>query len=450
MVLARLLLPADFGILAMAAAFVGLAGVVGDFGLSMAAVQSQSINQQQRSNLFWTNCLLGVVLFGAAWVTAPWLAAFYGAPELTMVTRVLAISFLANAAGAQFRAEMSSRLRFVPLAAIDIVAALVALAAAIVVAVAGGGFWALLVQHVAVALLTLIGLAAAARWWPALPRATPGMRALYAYGANTLGLQVITYATSNLDDVLVGRFWGAGALGVYSRAYQLFRLPMQQLGAPMTRVALPILSKLQADPRYNAYVERAQLVLAYSFGGVFFVLAALTDPLIDIVLGPGWDAAKPIFAALAVGGVFQAMGFVYYWVFLSKALTGLQLRWSIVGRVAMAAAMAIGVIWGPFGVAVGSAVGQVVVWLLTTVVPMRRTGVDVAVLVRIALRPVVLFTPLTVAALWLSFTVMEGWAAPLQLIALVVLGVLYVCLGALLPAVRQDYRDLLHAVRHVR
>jgi len=450
-VLARLIEPADFGVFAMVVAVVGIATVIGDFGLSMAAVQSRTITHQQRSNLFWTNTLLGAVLCVVGVLGAPALAAFYGRQEVVPIMQLLAVTFFLAAVTAQFRAELSVQMRFTWLAVTDVVASVVALGTAVATAVQGWGYWALVGQQIALVVVPLLLLPLGARWVPALPRRDAGMGALYRYGANTLGVQLFTYATSNVDSILIGRVWGAPALGVYDRAYQLFRLPMTQIAAPMTRVAVPVLSRMQADARFTAYVHRAQLILAYCFGGVFFLLAAVADPLIELVLGPGWGAVAPIFAVLAIGGVFQGIGFVYYWVFLSLALTGLQLRWTLIGRSAMVAMMIVGVAFGPVGVALGSTLGQLLMWGLITIFPLRRTGIAAGPLLRIAGRPLLLFAPVSALCFWLSMTVLDGWNAMAQLALLGGLIVVYlsVCL-ALWPGLRRDARQLGASLQRVR
>lgn len=449
-VLARLLDPGDFGIYAMVVSIVGVAMVVGDFGLSMAAIQAEEITPRQRTNLFWTSALLGIALMLVVYFSAPLIAAFYGRPELVPVTHVVAVTFLLYSLTAQFRAEVSRRLRFGWLAASDVLSAALGVATAIAIALLGGGYWALVGQQVAAAATTLLILIVGARWLPGLPRRNSGMRALYQFGANTLGVQLFNYLSANADSVLIGRVWGPDALGLYDRAYQLFRLPIQQIGAPLTRVAVPILSRLQNDPRYEAYVLRAQLVLSYTFAGLFFVLAAVASPLIDILLGPGWDGAKPIFVILAIGGIFQGIGYVYYWVFLSRALTGIQLKWTIIGRTFMVAAMAIGVTWGAIGVAVGGTIGLAVNWALLTIFPMARSRVSRRSLVLIACRPVALLLPMTVTALVASWTVLRGQSQWLQLAALFAFIAVYGAALLLIPAVRRDARSVGDVLRRVR
>lgn len=450
-ILARLLVPEDYGLVAMVSAIVGVAVLLSDFGLSMASIQAQDISRQQKTNLFWLNLAIGIVLSAGIYLLAGPISALYGDPRLVQITQVLSITFLLSAATTQFRAESSRRLRFKAMALADVTSQAVSFGASIVLALVGFGYWALVAQQVLFAAMQLLMLGIAARWFPGLPRRGVPMRELVTFGINTSGVQFLNYVSSNVDTVLIGRFNGPDMLGLYNRAYQFFRLPLQQLAAPMTRVAFPILSKLNGKPEYDAYIQRAQLLLTYVLGGMFFIAVGISAPLIDLLLGDGWDLAKGIFAILSIGGVFQAMGYVYYWVFLSRAMTGIQLRFQLISRTIMIALMCVGVIWGPYGVAAGSSLGLIINWIILSVFALPRTGVAVGPLIRAAMRPIGLYA----AMLAISSPVIlltPAWNNPvLELLAiggtmLVVLGVAYLVFSP----IRRDARLILRAVGKLR
>ncbi|WP_135849753.1 lipopolysaccharide biosynthesis protein [Serinibacter arcticus] len=438
-ILARLISPADFGSYAMVFAVVGVASVLADFGLSMASIQAREISFAQRSNLFWTNTAIGLGLYVVFVLCAPLLSAFYGRDELTELTRVLALTFVFNAVAAQLRAELARRLKFKNLALADIVAALIGLIAGLSLGLLGAGYWALVWQQVAISLGALVVLAVFARWRPGLPRSGVPMRDLYRYGANTLGVQIFIYATSNLDSVLIGRSWGASALGLYDRSYQLFRLPLQQIAAPMTKVGVPVLSRLQDDARYEDYLVRAQTLMAYVMGGSFFFLFSVSGPLIDVLLGDQWTGAKPIFAILAIAGVFQSITYVYSWVFLSLALTSLQLKWTIIGRTAMVGLMVVGLPFGPTGVAVGVAAGHLLNWGLLTAFPIARTGIRRSRLLATGGRALAVCAPVAVlCAVVVPVLLGEGSAWAKLFLATAIWAVFILGAGLFKP-VRSDY-----------
>lgn len=389
-VLARLLSPDDYGVITMVTAISGVAAVIGDFGLSMAAVQARELNRPQKSNLFWLNTLIGVGCGALVFALAHPIAAFYGRPDLVPIAQILSLVFVFSGVSAQFKAEINRGMRFGQLVAVDVGAQVVSIAVAVVGAALGFGYWALVAQQVSLAFFTLVISVSLAHWLPGLPSRKQEMKALLSFGANTMAVQLVTYISSNIDSVVIGRYWGASALGLYSRAFQLFMMPMQQLATPTTRVALPVLSQLDDRARYQRFLQSAQLALVYVLILTFGVAAATAIPLFAVLFGNQWSGAVPIFQVLAVGGVFQAMSYCYYWVFLSKGLTGLQLRFSLIGRAIMIGLIIAAVPLGPVGVAAAYSLGLAVIWGVYSLFAVRRAHIKVLPLVAQATRPTII------------------------------------------------------------
>lgn len=452
-ILARLLVPGDFGILAMVLAVAGVAGLISDFGLSMASVQRVDITSQERSNLFWASSMLGLAAGGVVFGGAGLIAEAYANPVLTAVAQLIALTFVLQGVGAQFRAELIRSLRYGTIAAIDIAAAAAGALSAVLLATGGAGYWALVWQQIVVSAVSALLLFAMARWVPSLPRRQGRMRELFGFGANTGAVQLLTYLSANVDSILIGRFVGAAALGVYNQSYQFFKVPLQQLAAPLTMVSMPLLSRIKGDADlFQRYVIRLQLVLVYVLGGAFCFLTSVATPLFAIYLGPGWDEVPVVFTILAVGGVFQAAGYVYYWVFLAKDLTGFQLKFTLATRTAMILLLIAGVAWGMYGVAVAGSLGLVLNWLVLTLWAVPRAGLERAPLLRALWRPmslfVVIFCLCRLLELVLTSTPLPSWAV---LGALVLLGVLIVCAAVwFVPAYKRDAAVLMDTVRRVR
>ncbi|WP_309081081.1 lipopolysaccharide biosynthesis protein [Zhihengliuella sp.] len=385
-VLARLLAPEDFGLFAMVFAVAGLATVVGDFGLSSAAIQAREFSSRQRSNLWWLSLGLGLLLWGVLWILAPLIENFYDRDGVAEMLRILGVGFVLSSASAQYVADLTRKLRFGWLAVSEIGALVLAFMTAVIAALAGAGAWALVFQQVAYAFALLAMATAAGRWFPGLPRSAP-MRSLVKFGGNTLGVQLLSYLSTNVDSIVLGRVAGPVQLGLYDQAYRLFKVPVQQIAAPLTRVALPLLARRQDDlPGFSRYVVVAQTGLSYALGSAFVIGAALSEPVVGLLLGGQWDAAVPLFAVLALGGVFQSMGYVYYWVFLGLGLTGLQLRYSLITRSIMIIAIILSARWGAMGVAIAVTASLALNWVVLTLFPMRRTGLALGEIVGSACR----------------------------------------------------------------
>ena len=320
--LARLLSPSDYGITAMVLAIVGVGEILRDFGLSSAAIQAKTITAGQRANLFWINVGIGAALTAAVAALAHPIAAFYSDPRLVLVTVALSLTFVLNGFATQFRADLNRRLRFGQLAAVEVGAQATALVIALMLAVWGWGYWALVAQQVLQVLFQALALPLLGGWWPGLPKRGEKMRPFLTFGGGLAASQLLNYASRNIDSVIIGRLFGASALGFYNRAFQLMLLPLNQINAPSMRVALPTLSRLQDEPkRYAEFLLFGQTVQLNVVSFVLAFCAAQAAPIVAIALGPQWSPSVPLFQILAIAGFFQAAAYASYWVFLSQGLT---------------------------------------------------------------------------------------------------------------------------------
>ncbi|MEJ5866621.1 lipopolysaccharide biosynthesis protein [Pseudokineococcus sp. 5B2Z-1] len=446
-VLARLLVPEDFGLVAMVTAVIGIADLVRDFGLSSAAVQARTLEDDERTNLFWANTALGLTCTLVAAASAPLLVTLYDEPRLLPVVLALSPIFLLSGLGTQLRADLTRSLRLGWLALSDVLAQAVAVAAAVTLALLGAGLWAVVAQQLVGAAAGLVVVASAVHWRPRRYRRGVSLRRFFGYGSGLLGTQAMTYVTKNVDDVALGAVWGAGPLGLYTRAYQLLLAPLNQINAPMTRVALPVLSRLQDDDAGYAHaLGRAQLVGCYVTTTVLLVVAGLADPVVDVLFGPGWAGVVPLLLVLALGGVPRALSQLAFWMYLSRGRTGAQLKQFLVTRPLLVVCVLAGLPWGALGVAVGHGVGHLLAWGISLWHAGRTTGVDVRPLVVTASRSVLLVgAPAGLAANGATWLL----DAPIAQLALgLLLAAAWVAAACtLVPPVRRDARVVLTFAR---
>ncbi|WP_227497106.1 lipopolysaccharide biosynthesis protein [Planctomonas psychrotolerans] len=437
-ILARLLVPGDFGLVAMAAAVVSFAEVIRDFGLSSAAIQSKTLSNDERTNLFWANTALGAACTLLAILAAPLIVLLYGDDRLLAIVYALSASFLIGGLNTQFKADLTRRMQFTALATVDIVCVTVGILAGVIGALAGMSYWAIILQQLTTTMVSFLLCVVLSRWKPGLPQRHVSIRRFMRFGGGLLGTQAISYLTKNVDSIAIGVVWGAGPLGLYDRAYQLLMTPLNQINAPMTRVALPVLSQIQDEKeRYQRYLLKAQLVGAYVTASVFAVSAGLAVPLVAVLFGDRWAGVAPIFAILAIGGVFRAMAQISYWMYLSLGLTGAQLRMFLAVRPVMVVIMLAGVPWGPVGVAVGQTLAYSLHWAVSLWRVGVVSGIPTAPLFANALRIVgVVSVPCGVAS-WAATLI--DVAPLLQLLIGLGFAAAYALLAALLvPFVRRD------------
>ena len=221
MVMARLLSPEEFGLVAMVTVVTGFYGLFTSAGLSSATVQRVTVTDAQISTLFWVNMLIGAVLCALCLATAPALVAFYHEPRLTWVTAAMAAGFLVNAAGVQHIALLQRDLRYVTLTSIEVLAQVASMATGIALAVAGFGYWALVAATLAGPGVMTVLAWITTRWIPGRPHRDAEILSMLRFGGVVTIQTVLNHVAQNIDKVLLGRFRGADTLGIYGRAYQL-------------------------------------------------------------------------------------------------------------------------------------------------------------------------------------------------------------------------------------
>lgn len=354
MVLARLLAPKDFGLVGMVTAFTGVLNLFRDFGLSSATVQRGQVTDDQISTLFWINILVGLILGLMLGTMAPMVAAFYHEPRLLWVSIILATSFLFNAAGVQHTALLERQMRFTALATIDFISLVVSTAVGIGMAATGFGYWSLVAAAVALPLVTTLGLWFTTGWIPNRPRSQEGVHSLLRFGGTlTLG-NVIVYIAYNLEKVLLGRFWGADALGLYGRAYQLVNLPTDNLNSAFWGVAFSGLSRVRDDAqKFKSYFLKGYSLLLALTIPITIAAALFAPDLILVVLGPKWKDVVGIFRLLTPTILIFALINPLAWLIFSLGMVGRNLKIVLVLAPLVIAGYAMALPYGPKGVALG-------------------------------------------------------------------------------------------------
>ncbi len=352
MILARLLDPKDFGLVGMVTAVIGVFSVFRDFGLSAAAVQRTTVTREQSSTLFWINLLVGAILSLFVLAMAPLVAAFYHEQRLIGVTAVLATGFFFNAAGVQHSALLERQMRFTTLSLIDICSLLISTTIGITMALFHCGYWALVASAAVTPLVYTLCVWMTTRWVPGKPHRQIGIRSMMHFGATLTLNGLVMYMANNLDKVLLGRFWGMDALGIYGRAYQLINIPTDNLNYAAGGVAFAALSRVKNEPARlrNYFLKGYSLVLSLTVP-ITFTCALFADDMIHVFLGPKWKGAAVVFQFLAPTALGFAILSPLGWLITSLGMVGRGLRMSLVFGPLMVAAYAMGLSHGPKGVA---------------------------------------------------------------------------------------------------
>jgi PST family polysaccharide transporter len=352
MVLARVLSPKDFGLIAMVTAITGFVAVFKDCGLSEATVQRLKITHAQVSNLFWVNLLLSicVTLFIAA--LAPVISWFYHEPRLTPITLVLSTTFIFSGMVVQHQALLRRQMRFKALASIDVASMLSGAVVGVVMGVSGCNYWSLVGLTFTSTVVNCILVWIKCEWRPSLFERGAGAREMLAFGGNLTGFTVLNYFTRNFDCVLIGRVLGSVSVGIYSKAYGLLSLPIGQINAPISTVMLPALCRLQDNPtEYTRLYLRALGVLSFLTVPLVVFSFAFAHDLVLVLLGRQWLPAVVVFQMLAPAALVSAINIAPGWLCTSLGHPRKQLNYGLISAPLCIAAFIIGLKWGLEGIA---------------------------------------------------------------------------------------------------
>ncbi|HEX8148895.1 MAG TPA: lipopolysaccharide biosynthesis protein [Pyrinomonadaceae bacterium] len=362
-VLGRLLTPQDYGLVGMVAIVMGFVALFKDLGLASATIQREELSQREVSTLFWLNLgfSLAVALLTAA--VAPLVARFFGEPRLTAVTTAYAAGFVFGGLAVQHEALLRRRMRFAALAGANVVALAVNAFVTVGLAWAGFGYWSLVCGQLALGAAYAVCLWGVCGWRPGRPGRLSEVRALLAFGRDLTGFTVVNYFARNLDNLLIGRVWGAVQLGFYAKAYQLLLLPLDQVNEPVTAVAVPALSRLGDDPeRYRrAYLRLLEKVAMATMPLMAFMVAS-SDWIVRVVLGPQWGETARIFMLLGISGLFQPVANTTGWLLISQGRARHLAQWGLIGGGISVAAILAGLPWGPAGVALSYSLARLLVF----------------------------------------------------------------------------------------
>jgi PST family polysaccharide transporter len=351
-VLARLLTPADFGVVTMVTTFSLLLSSFGLNGFTEVILQREAISKFLVSNLFWINLGAGAMLSLGFAALGPLIALFYHDPLVTHVVQGMALTIVVASTSVIHLALLNRAMRFTAVSMNGIVARVVCVIVSIALAVAGWGYWALVAGQVALQASTSLGAWLLCRWIPGRPRRVAGTGACVKFAVHVYSRFSFNYFSGNTDNLLVGWRYGAGALGLYKKAFDLFFIPVCQLLSPMSAVAITTLSRFKEDrSQYQRYFLAGLSVLALLGMGIGADLTLIGGDLIRLILGPNWGEAGRIFSFFGPGIGIMLLYHTHGWIHLSIGRPDRWFRWAVIEFLCTAGLFLLLLPWGPRGIA---------------------------------------------------------------------------------------------------
>lgn len=442
-VLARLLTPHDYGLVAMVTAISAFAELFKNMGLSAATIQKAEINHNQISTLFWINLVVGFVLASILALAAPIISWFYGEPRLTNITLVLAGTFIFSGLTVQHDALLRRQMRFSAIAVIETGSMVIGIITAVVLARYGMRYWALVGLSVGTAICNAVLVWIFCGWRPDSPVRRAGVRSMLVFGGHITGFNIANYFSRNLDNILIGRFCGAGVLGLYSRAYSIMMLPINQIRIPLQSVATPALCHIQNDfVRYQKYYAKLISLIAFMTMPLIVFLFVCGDQTIHLLLGNQWSGAAAIFKILAIAAFIQPVVSPSGLVLVSLGQSKKYLKWGVFNSIITVASFIVGLPWGAVGVAMSYAIVNYLLFLPCLWYCFRRSPMSIAAFMQAILRPMTSSLCMG-AAIFPSYLFLRNQSDIMVIGVCFVLGLLvYLLVWVLIPGGIQTLREL--------
>jgi PST family polysaccharide transporter len=423
-VLTRLLSPQDFGLVAMVLVFTGFATVFTDLGFGASLVQKFDLNQHHKNAVFWISVAAGALVTLVVAAAAPYIASFYNVPALQPLTVAISLIFFINAFATVKVALLQKAMDFRKLAAAQLSGTVLSGIVAIYLAFRGFGVWSIVVMYVANAIVYVATLWIITPWRPDFSMRWGALKDLSKFSRNLLGFSAFNYWTRNGDNLLVGRYAGSAALGIYARSYTILLLPVAQVSGVIANVMFPALSAIQKD------VERVRDVYLKSISVISLVTFPLTLGLLVVsrsfilaLFGDKWAGMIPILQVFCLLGALQSIGTTVGWIYQSQGRTDLMFRVGLISGSVFIVSFIAGLRWGAIGVAVAYTLANLLVWYPTWAIPARLIDLDFLMMLR-SLAPTFCWAAAMAFCVWLlGLLLPSAWSYAIHLALQVALGV---------------------------
>ena len=349
-ILARLLSPSDYGIIAMPMIFLMIAQVFIDSGFANALIRKPDLTEKDLSTAFYFNILVGITCYLVLFISAPIIADFYETPILKDVLKVTALSTLFNPLCTVQQAILTKRIDFKTQANISVWCSLIGGIVGVYLAYTGYGVWALAFSQVVNSLLRIILLWTSTKWYPHTGWSMDSFHYLWNYGSKLLASGLLDTTYQNLYPLIIGKFYSAASLGYYTRAQHFAQMPSLTLSGILRRVTFPVLSELQDDDeKLGKGFERILRMTIFIIFPSMFIMIGSAKPLILFLLGEKWIDAVPFLQILSFALMWIPIDALNLNLLTIKGRTGLFLKLEIlkklIGIVLLIATIKMGLIW---------------------------------------------------------------------------------------------------------
>ena len=449
-ILARLLTPDDYGLIGMVTVFTGFALIFTDLGFGAALVQKKDATSKHYDSIFWLNGFAGITLTLLFIVGAPLIASFYDQALLAPVTMLISLNFLFGSLGLIQKTLLRKAMDFRKLAFAELTALLLAGCTGIGMALTGYGIWSLAWQSVILTFLTTIFLWFVSPWRPKRVYDGSAVKDLFAFSRNLLGFQMVNYWLRNGDYLLIGRFLGEVALGVYTKSYMLMLVPLRLISSNIGQVMFPAFSAIQDDHQRIAtiYLKITRTIAMVTFP-LSLGLLTVADEFVLAVFGDQWLAMIPVLRYLCIVGMLQSIGTLNGNLYLSQGRTDLQFKVGVTIGILGLIFISAGLQFGILGVAIAYTIFSIFAFVPSVGIAVNLVGLNIFDVIK-NLYPLAIYASLMAGIVYgLGLLLPMGLNVWVQLFFKVILGV-FSYAGLILifkPLAYTDFKELILSQR---
>lgn len=354
-ILARLLSPDDYGLLAMIAVFNSIAFAFLDSGFGNALIRKPNLTEDDNTTAFCFNIVAGIVLYGVIWLIAPWVTVFYDKPILTQLLRVEALLLIISSFKIVQNTQLSRALNFKAKAIINVSSQVISGAIAIYAAYHGFGVWSLVLQHIASGIISLIMLWLFSPWRPRGKCSKKSFGYLWGYGSKLLASGLLDRIYGNIYPIIIGKFYSAADLGQYTRATHYAYMPSKTLTSVLQQVTFPVLSQIQGDTDRlaNSYRRMLRFTVFLVFP-IMLGMVALASPLVIALVTDKWAPCIPYLRVICCAAMWYPVHAINLNLLQVKGRSDLFLRLEIIKKAIITVVVFVCVPFGVMGICYGA------------------------------------------------------------------------------------------------
>lgn len=355
LMLARLLMPEDYGLLGMLLVFISIAQVFVDGGFSAALIRRKDVSDQDYSTVFWFNLGVALICYLIIFTASPFIAGFYDEPLLAALAKVVGLNIIINAFGMIQKTLLTKKLDFKTQARINITSIIISGIIGIIAAWRGYGVWALVIQNISKNLFVNAGFWLQSSWRPKRVFSQSAFHELFGFGSKLLLSSLINAVSENLYAIIIGKLYNAKSLGFYTRANQFQKLPVSSIYGAIGVVSYPVLAELKDEPVKLREAYRSMIrMVAWCLFPVMVILGAVAEPMVKIVLTDKWLPCVPLLQILCIVGAFYPLHAINLDMLKVKGRSDLFLKLEVVKQLLNIVMIIVCFRWGVYGLVWGA------------------------------------------------------------------------------------------------